>query len=76
MKNYSPLSNLSYVFKLTEKIVLQQIDIHLEKHSLQEPNQSAYRAKYSTENTLVKIVSDLQCTIMCYSSHAGYVSRF
>ena len=34
MKNFRPVSNLSYISKLTEKIVMKQIDEHLDNNNL------------------------------------------
>jgi hypothetical protein len=57
--NYRPVSNLSYISKITEKTILQQIDDHLTSNSLHQPNQSAYRSNHSTETALVKIQNDV-----------------
>ena len=59
MSNYRPVSNLAYMSKLAEKVVLQQIDNHLTTQSLHQPNQSAYRKNHSTETALVKIQNDI-----------------
>jgi len=62
MKNYRPVSNLPYISKITERVVLMQLDSHMSLHSLENPCQSAYRTNHSTETALVKIVSTLTVT--------------
>ena len=62
LKNYRPVSNLSFLSKILEKIVLSQINVHLTENGLQEVFQSAYKAKHSTETALLKVTSDLLCS--------------
>ena len=59
LKNYRPVSNLPFISKLLERIVLSQCLEHLYKHELFEPFQSAYRKGHSTETALLRIVNDL-----------------
>ena len=59
LKNYRPVSNLSFISKLLEKIILEQILDHLEKNSLFNCHQSAYRKSHSCETALLRIVNDL-----------------
>lgn len=52
LKNYRPISNLSYISKLIEKVVAKQITEYLSTNNLDETMQSAYRSNYSTETAL------------------------
>jgi hypothetical protein len=60
LKNYRPVSNLSFLSKLLERIVLHQLSEHLSVHSLLPNLQSAYRPQHSTETALLRITSDLR----------------
>ena len=59
LKNYRPVSNLSYISKLTEKVVAKQINEHIDREGISNKNQSAYRAFHSTEMALLKIQNDI-----------------
>ena len=59
MNNYRPVSNLSFLSKILEKVVLKQLSFHLQSNNLVEPFQSAYCSNHSTETALVRVVSDL-----------------
>ena len=37
MKNYRPVSNLAYIGKTIEKVVVDQLDAHLTDNDLHEP---------------------------------------
>ena len=58
-KNYRPISNLSFVGKLIERVVHRRLNDHLSSHNLNMPYQSGYKKNFSTETLLVRIVNDL-----------------
>ena len=43
MKNYRPVSNLHFVSKILEKLVVTRIEEHMSNYNLYDPLQSAYR---------------------------------
>ena len=59
VKSYRPVSNLSYVTKLIEKVVATQFVDHLSRNELYDSMQSAYRANFSTETALMKLQNDI-----------------
>ena len=59
MKNYGPVSNLSFLATLVEKASLISFQQHIEGNNLLPSYQSAYRCNYSTETLLLKISNDI-----------------
>ena len=58
-KNFRPVSNLSFLSKLTEKAGLNQYVDHLCEIGKFSRNNSAYKDNHSTETLLLKIHSDI-----------------
>ena len=72
LSNYRPISNLSLLSKLTEKVVKSRLVGHLSAHSMLNPHQSAYIKSHSTETVLlslhdhlIKRISQQELTGIC-----------
>ena len=61
--NYQPVSNLSYLSKLIERLVCKQIARYTNSMGQMEPYQSAYREHSSTETALLKIKADILAAV-------------
>lgn len=59
LKNYRPISNLSFLSKTMERVVANRLSEHLNKWNLLNVNQSAYREGHSTETALIKVHNDI-----------------
>ena len=62
-KNYHPVSSLSYLSKLIERTVCDQITTYTESTNNLEKLQSAYHANCSTETALLNVKTDLLSAI-------------
>ena len=58
-KNYRPVSNLSYVSKIIEKVIAARLLSHMQDQNLLDPFQSAYRSGHSTETALLRVHNDI-----------------
>ena len=52
LKNYCPVSNLSCILKILDKVVSSRLLDHIETNNLGEPLQSAYKRHHGTEQRL------------------------
>ena len=59
LKNYRPISNVSFLSKITEKAAQLQLQKHFDQQSLLPNHQSAYRKHYSTETTLLNMCDNI-----------------
>ena len=69
--NYPPVSNLSYLSKLIERLVCKQIARYTNSMGQMELYQSAYREHSSTETALLKIKADILETVEKRSNVLG-----
>jgi hypothetical protein len=59
VKSYRPISNLSVLSKLLERLVARQLLDYLTAENLLPELQSAYRANHSTETAVLKVLTDI-----------------
>ena len=71
VQNYRPVSNLTYMSKIVERLVCHQLVEFFECHSLLPSLQSAYRRKHSTKTAVLKVITndliaaDWEATLLC-----------
>ena len=59
MKNFRTVSNLPFISKILEKVVLTQLRNHLSSNNLLEICQSAYRKDHSTQTAVLSVLDGL-----------------
>ena len=59
LKNYRPVSGLSFISKLVELVVASQLNDHVSLNGLENVRQSAYTLGHSTESALLSIKNDV-----------------
>ena len=63
LKNYRPVSNLTFMSKIVEKAVRNHLTSYLSYNNLMSSVQSAYRATHSIETALLKVHNDILCAV-------------
>lgn len=57
--SYRPVSNLSFLSKVLEKLILTRLQHYLQQNGIGEQMQSAYKQMHSTETALIRVYHDL-----------------
>ena len=63
LKNYRPVSNLSFLSKIIEKVISTQLVTYIVDNGLTDDFQSAYKCGHSTETALLRVYKDIVVTI-------------
>ena len=63
MKDYRPVSNLSFLSKVLEKVVVNQLNSHINGSYTSNQYQSAYRKFHSTETALFENLNNILASV-------------
>ena len=59
LKNYRPVSNLTYLGKTIERVVSKRMSEHISINNISDPFQSAYKAHHGAETALLRVNNDI-----------------
>ena len=74
--SYRPISNLSVISKLLERVISQQLVKYLTDNHLLPDLQSAYRRNHSTETAVLKVLADILLALDSTETGCAGVARF
>ena len=63
LNSYRPISNVSFISKILEKVVANRLTSHININGLTNASQSAYKQFHSTETALLKVHNDINLNI-------------
>ena len=64
LKNYRPVSNLSFLSKVIEKVISVRILKHIKANGIIDNFQSAYKSGHSCETALIHVYNDIVTTVL------------
>ena len=66
IKSFRPISNLSFLSKVAERLVVDRFNKHADLYHLLPPRQSAYRQHHSTETaiTIVRAIDAVEVSVL------------
>ena len=59
LSSYRPISNLTFLSKLVERVVLSRLQNHMDAINFKCDNQFGYKKNHSTETLLIKLLNDI-----------------
>ena len=59
IKAYRPISNLSFISKTVEQLVVNRLAAHVNQHNLLPVCQSAYQQHHLTETAVISVHNDI-----------------
>ena len=62
-KSFRPVSQLPFLSKLIERVVLRRLNRHMTRNDLNKDFQHGYKKRHSTETLLLKFTNDLMVGI-------------
>ena len=74
--NYRPISVISIIAKLFEKLVCNQLKTYMMNNNIITKNQSGFRVHHSTETTLLDLTNDWLHNMDNETIERGFVSGF
>ena len=58
-KSYRPISNIEFLSKIIEKVVLIRLNEHMNINNMHTPEQFAYKKRHSTEHLVLQVVDEV-----------------
>ena len=59
LKNYRPVSNLLFLSKIIERVVLKRLNRHMDENNLHSDAQYGYKMFHSTETLMLRLINDV-----------------